>query len=183
MIVSLAVFTSRWWMEPSAQADQVQNPTLRFGATTLLIYLQLIVGSWMRHSDAALAIPDFPLAFGKIIPPLSNPLVAIHFAHRIGALMILLFVSWNFIYVLKSFRTQPKIMRPSILLMLLVLIQITLGALTVWTKTAVPIATSHVIVGAITLATSLVLTLRSYRIFHGLSRAASPAWKPAVETA
>jgi len=182
IVVSLAVFTSRWWKEPLVGTERTGNPTSRFAATTGLIYLQLIAGSWMRHSKAALAIPDFPLAFGKIIPPLNSPEVAIHFAHRLGALMILIFVAGNLRAVFKSYKAQPKILHPSILLMLLVLVQITLGAYTVWTKTAVPIATLHVITGALTLATSLLLTLRSYKIFHSVSQESSQAWKTAVGT-
>ena len=39
------------------------------GVTTAAIYLQVIVGATMRHSDAGLAIPDFPLVFGGLLPP------------------------------------------------------------------------------------------------------------------
>ena len=180
MIISLAIFTSRWWKDPLAKTDSAQDPTTRFGALTALIWVQLILGSWMRHSKAALAIPDFPLAFGRIIPPFTSPEIAIHFAHRVGALLILIFITWNLISVLKNYKGQSKITQPSILLMLLVLIQITLGAFTVWTKTAVAVATLHVITGAIILGTSLTLTLRSYKIFHHPSGETSKAWKPAV---
>ena len=182
MIVSLSIFTSSWWKEPLAKSDHSENPTMRFAATTALIFLQLIVGSWMRHSHAALAIPDFPLAFGKIIPPITSPEIGIHFAHRLGALAILLFVTWNLIYVVRTHKTQSKILRPSVILMLLVIVQITLGAFTIWTKTAVPIATLHVITGALILATSLTLTLRAHKIFRRPEVETSPAWNTAVRT-
>ena len=45
----------------------------------------------MRHTDAGLAIPDFPLAFGHLIPPHWDPKIAIHFAHRVGALVVTIF--------------------------------------------------------------------------------------------
>lgn len=183
MIVSLAIFTSSWWKKPGVKSARSEDPTFRFGATTALIFIQLIIGSWMRHSHAALAIPDFPLAFGKIIPPFTSTEIAIHFSHRVGALLVLLMVAWNFIAVLRSHKGESKIAWPSILLMILVLLQITLGAYTVWTKTAVPIATLHVITGALILATSLVLTLRSYKIFHQAEPQTSPAWNAAVRTA
>ena len=38
-------------------------------ATTALIYTQILIGATMRHNDAGLAIPDFPLAFGHVLPP------------------------------------------------------------------------------------------------------------------
>ena len=37
-----------------------------------LIFLQLLVGAVMRHTKAGLAIPDFPLAFGRVVPPLTS---------------------------------------------------------------------------------------------------------------
>ena len=47
-----------------------------------------LVGATMRHTDAGLAIPDFPLAFGQLIPPHWDAKIAIHFAHRVGALVV-----------------------------------------------------------------------------------------------
>jgi hypothetical protein len=40
---------------------------------------------------------------------------------------------------------------------------VTLGAFVIWSEKNVAVNTAHVVVGALTLATSLVLTLRSYR--------------------
>jgi hypothetical protein len=42
-------------------------------------------------------------------------------------------------------------------------VQLTLGALTIWTRRAIVPMTAHVAVGAAVLAMSLVLTLRVYR--------------------
>ena len=55
--------------------------------TTALIYVQILIGATMRHTDAGLAIPDFPLAFGQLVPPHWDAKIAIHFAHRVGALI------------------------------------------------------------------------------------------------
>ena len=58
------------------------------GARPALIYLQIVVGATMRHTGAGLAIPDFPLVFGQLIPPHWDAKIAIHFAHRVGALVV-----------------------------------------------------------------------------------------------
>ena len=42
----------------------------------------------MRHTGAGLAIPDFPLMFGGILPDHWDGRIAIHFAHRVGALLV-----------------------------------------------------------------------------------------------
>ena len=48
--------------------------------TITAIYVQILLGALMRHTGSGLAIPDFPLALGRIIPPLGDPNVAIHVA-------------------------------------------------------------------------------------------------------
>jgi len=68
-----------------ATARRVRTPAL---FATAAVYCQLILGAFTRHTGAGLAIPDFPLALGRIVPPLTDPLVAIQFAHRAGALVV-----------------------------------------------------------------------------------------------
>ena len=57
-------------------------------AATALIYTQILLGATMRHTGAGLAIPDFPLMLGHLIPPHWDPKIAIHFSHRVGALVV-----------------------------------------------------------------------------------------------
>ena len=59
----------------------------------------------MRHTDAGLAIPDFPLAFGHLIPPHWDPKIAIHFAHRVGALIVTAMILATTGHVLYHHRT------------------------------------------------------------------------------
>ena len=54
-------------------------------ATTALIYAQILIGATMRHTGAGLAIPDFPLMFGHLVPDHWDAGIAVHFAHRVGA--------------------------------------------------------------------------------------------------
>jgi cytochrome c oxidase assembly protein subunit 15 len=55
-----------------------------------LIYAQILVGATMRHTGAGLAIPDFPLMFGRLVPDHWDPKIAIQFAHRVGAVIVTL---------------------------------------------------------------------------------------------
>jgi len=128
-----------------------------------LVYIQLILGGIVRHSGAALAIPDFPLANGRLIPEFTTPEIAIHFLHRIGAIMVLIWTIVTASLVFRNYSNNSKFKRPTILLIILVLIQIGIGGWTVLSKTAVPVATAHVAVGALILATTVVLVLRSFR--------------------
>jgi cytochrome c oxidase assembly protein subunit 15 len=163
MTVAMAVFSSPGWLQHAAQVD---DPLLRRAtlATTAVIYLQILVGATMRHTGAGLAIPDFPLMFGGIIPDHWDAGIVVHFAHRVGALVVAGAALATAGRVWSSHRHRREIVRPAAALMALVLVQIVLGAFTVWSGRAVWINSAHVVCGALVLATSLVLTLRSWRV-------------------
>jgi heme a synthase len=161
LTVSLSLFTSRWWM---ASTHPVDDPRLRraAGATTTLVYLQILLGATMRHTEAGLAIPDFPLAFGRLLPPVWSAPVAIHFAHRAGALAVLCAIVLTASHAWRH-SDRPELRRPALLLVGLVSLQIALGAIAVLSGLQPIINTLHVVNGALVLGTSLVLTLRSFR--------------------
>jgi cytochrome c oxidase assembly protein subunit 15 len=165
LTVAISLFTSRGWRSAPAYG-WVDDRMLRRVATTTtgLIYIQILVGATMRHSDAGLAIPDFPLVFGGIVPPEWTPQIAIHYAHRVGALIVALAIAATAGHVLYHHSDRQEVTRPAVLLLCLVAVQVTLGAFIIWSKKDVAINTAHVITGALTLATSLVLTLRARRI-------------------
>jgi cytochrome c oxidase assembly protein subunit 15 len=127
----------------------------------------------MRHTDSGLAIPDFPLAFGRIIPAFTSDKVAIHFAHRMGALIVAAMIVWTFSRIVRSYSDFKLLLRPAATLLVLLGIQLTLGALTVWTAKAVAPTTAHVATGALVLGTSLLLTLRAF----AMAGERIPAWK------
>ncbi|MEP6801910.1 MAG: COX15/CtaA family protein [Acidobacteriota bacterium] len=160
LVVTLAVVTSPRWRDGRVAA---RSGVSRIGAVTVAaIFLQLLIGAVMRHSRAGLAIPDFPFALGRIIPPIHSFAVAIHYAHRVWALAVAGLVITCLVSAVRSGR--PGLVGTGIGLTLLVAVQIALGAATVLTGKAVPVATAHVATGALLLATALGLTLGSRRI-------------------
>jgi heme a synthase len=163
MTVAIALFTSRSWLETPAS---VNDSTLRRVATwtTAVIYTQIIVGAVMRHSDAGLAIPDFPWMFGHVIPDHWDPKIAVHFAHRVGALLVTLSVLATTGHIWYHHRDRREFTRPAMLIVLLVAVQVTLGALTVLSQRDIWINSVHLGCGALVLATSIVITLRSWQV-------------------
>jgi cytochrome c oxidase assembly protein subunit 15 len=129
-----------------------------------LVFIQLILGALMRHTGAGLAIPDFPLALGRVIPPFVSQGVLIHFLHRVGALVVTIAIVWTVARVLSTFGNEVQLRRPSLGLLALLMLQLTLGALTIWTQRAITPMTAHVAVGAAVLATSVILALRTTRL-------------------
>ena len=210
LVSAIALFTSRWWSGragsplPADGAHGVTRPTtdsLRglFLFTTVLIFLQLLVGATMRHQHAGLAIPDFPLAHGKLWPDTGAAAVAsynaqrmelggensitaaqiwLQMAHRGMAALILGAVAacaWKVRSSGFSRSEPPEGGTPSVLRRLtllwlgLILLQASLGAWTIWSNKAADVATAHVLMGAISLVTGALLTIMTFR-FSGSAR-------------
>jgi len=170
LTISIALTTSSGWKRAYASRGPAPDDRILQGvamATTALVYVQILVGATMRHTDAGLAIPDFPLAFGHLLPPTWDAKIAVHFAHRVGAVIVTLFALATSGHVFFHHRTRPELRRPAMLLLVLIAVQITLGALTVLSQKHYIINSLHVVTGASVLATSLVLTLRSRRSRFG----------------
>ena len=170
LVVSLAVVTSRAWLNASDLSNSNKAPAgrslVRLACIALaVIYLQLIVGACMRHFGAGLAIPDLPLAYGKVLPPATasqldainqqrawmsatpgakRPLIRwtlgqiwLHFGHRMGAILVTLVILLLVVSIVLRHRQQSMLLWPAISLLGLLAIQITLGVLTVlWRKPA-----------------------------------------------
>jgi cytochrome c oxidase assembly protein subunit 15 len=132
--------------------------------TTAVVYVQIVVGATMRHTGAGLAIPDFPLAFGHLLPPHWDARIAVHFAHRAGALVVAALIVATAVHVLYHHRRRPELARPATLLLGLLVLQITLGAFNVWSGLHFIINSLHVVTGASVLVTTLALTLRAHRV-------------------
>ena len=180
----MVVATSRWWVnvEPTdAGADRTA-----FGLAAALVivtYLQLVAGATMRHYGAGLAIPDLPLAYGKLLPPLSEadlgvvnaarlwdaglPRVTLaqvwlHFAHRVGAVAVTAAAVALVVRVVR--RNRRELLAAALALSALLVTQVTLGVLTVLWRKPADVASLHVAVGALVLVTAFVMAVRSARV-------------------
>jgi cytochrome c oxidase assembly protein subunit 15 len=164
VMVAIALFTSPGWQAVAPVALTPGRASLAplAAVTTGIIYLQIIIGALMRHMHAGLAIPDFPLAFGRLVPPMFSLPIAVNFAHRCGAVVVTAMVLWTVARTLREYRDEPWLRRPALGLLVLLAVQIGLGAATILSRRAVIPTTSHVAVGAAVLATCLVLTLRAW---------------------
>jgi cytochrome c oxidase assembly protein subunit 15 len=134
---------SRGWV--SVTTSHGLHRTLSFGLVALLI--QLALGGWTSANYAALACPDFPLCNASLWPTMDlsegfqlrrelgrntdgqfisqQGLVSIHFIHRLGALVTIVFLSWA---SLLGFRQNNIIIRAGATTVLVLLAaQVTLG--------------------------------------------------------
>ncbi len=187
IVVSIAVFTSPSWKHRTAKSPSVGHRLIRKMciATVVIVFVQLLLGALMRHTASGLAVPDFPLAYGQLVPDLSAgaiesynqdraflyqlPAVSaqqivFHMVHRVGAILVTMMILTTATMLLRRHGVSPVLRRPARMVILLLLVQIGLGAWTVWSGRSAAIATAHVAVGAATLATCWLLTIRVFSL-------------------
>ncbi|HZO83296.1 MAG TPA: COX15/CtaA family protein [Candidatus Binataceae bacterium] len=163
LMVSMALFTNPQWDSgaPPARVRGDARLAPLAAATAAIIYVQILIGAVMRHMHAGLAIPDFPLAFGHLAPPMFSVPIAINFAHRCGAIVVSAMILWTVARALRLYGNTRALRRPALSLLVLLALQLSLGAATVLSMRAVIPTTLHVAIGAAVLATSVVLALRA----------------------
>jgi len=186
LLVSLVFFTSRRFMavgrSHAADAPDAMGSVGPWMATmAALVFVQLTVAATMRHQHAGLAVPDFPLAYGKLYPatddasllainqrrtgivddaPVTAFHVHLHMTHRILAVALVAGAAWTWRRAARLGRGWRNGVRAWCGLFG---IQFALGAATVWTNKAADLATAHVAVGAVILSTGVAIA--SSRLF------------------
>jgi heme A synthase len=131
-----------------------------------LIFIQAVLGAYVRHSGSGLACPDFPKCLGYWIPPQLTGIILNHFVHRavayiIAVTMLMLLV---FSYMVKGL----KIFRKELLIIFcLILVQIVLGVGVVQTKLYFAVTALHLSFAL------LILSLTLYTWFRGMEESYS----------
>ena len=154
--VSIAFFASSSYATMRRSEQRSISPW--FAATLLVVaYLQIVIGAVMRHMGAGLAIPDFPLSNGAIVPAFLTSGIAVAYAHRVGALVLTLLAMTG---AVAAFRSTSRPLRLTYsFLTLVIAIQVTLGALTIWSGRHPVVTSFHVVTGALVLSVTLVQAL------------------------
>ena len=166
ILFAIAAGLSRPWIERPEIFDAA-GPAIRRagGLCVALLFVQLTLATTMRHNYAGMAIPTFPFSTpdGALLPAAWDFRVALQFAHRVMAAVIGLGIL-GFGHVLFWEKSLPLALRGAgILLVALVALQILLGAQIIWTGRSVVMTTGHVLVGALTLATTFVVAFFAHR--------------------
>jgi cytochrome c oxidase assembly protein subunit 15 len=204
LLVVIALVTTSFWRS----LDKIDISVEKFAlirsfaiAITLAIYLQLALGATMRHQHRDLSILDFPTANGAWIPDTSTTALAkinawrdarglsdvdafqiwLQMAHRFVALLIAIGVIAFCSRVWKDARQIPALKKISIWWVVFLLVQLTLGAWTIWSNKAADIATAHVAVGAIMLSFGVSISGICWRISQKQLGRARPPGAPRSE--
>jgi heme a synthase len=153
ILVSIAFFTSHWWMENLPQYEDQGAPPIHSIVTlnAAVIFLQVLAGAGFRHQYIS-------------VKP-----------HVIGSVLVLGMVIWTAAVLRRRFALVPEISRVRRMLHALVGIQLLLGLGSLWSRLStvddpqpmpvmVAFTVVHTVVGAILFATSIVTVLLCYRL-------------------
>jgi heme a synthase len=153
LVVALWLFTGRTWVQEPRMQLPTKRPSLPWLATaaTACVYVQLILGAAFRHHGI------------KLLP------------HIISAAVVTFVLLWTVVRVLSEYALVEQLRRPALMLLTLLMVQLALGfgawlTRVEWGRDApqpgmamVYITVSHVAVGALLLATTVVLAIQAWR--------------------
>ena len=152
--VAIAVFTGRHWVEEQPRAELDQRRPALFTLTLLsifVLYLQLILGAMFRHHGLS------------------------WWPHVVNAGLVAIVLSCTAVRAITAYPQVEAVRRPAVAMLILMVAQLCLGFLAfitrvMWGRSAtqpeLPMVIStvlHVAVGALLLATSVILAIEVWR--------------------
>ena len=196
LLGGLATLSLLAWLAIPPQRRSVGPDNLRLrriAATGIaVLVLQIALGGWTSSNYAAFACPDFPTCQNSLWPDmdvkdafilwrglgidyeggvLDHPArVAIHFAHRLGALLAAFTLGFLCITTWRL-TTSAKARRTAQIVGLVLLVQLILGPMMVIHALPLPLATAHNAVAALL----LLSVVRLYRLLNAWPILPTPA--------
>jgi cytochrome c oxidase assembly protein subunit 15 len=141
----------------------------------MIVVVQILLGGWVSTNYAALACIDFPTCHGEWLPQMDfrhgfqlvrelgmtaagnhlsyDAITAIHWTHRVGALVTFLYVGGFALYLMRS----AGLARYGVALLAVLLLQIALGIANVLAGLPLAVAAAHNAGAAILLLTTVVI--------------------------
>lgn len=195
LLGGLATLALLWWLvlrqgdhlHPDSSAG---HRSLRSWALLglIVVIVQVSLGGWTSANYAALVCPDFPTCQGQWWPSMdfseaftlwrglgisyeggvldNDARVTIHMMHRLGALVVLVYLSWLIWKVIAA--TQSTVLRRTAgVIGVLLFIQISLGIVNVIGLLPLPVAVAHNAIAAL-LVLALVTLNHELRPREGL---------------
>jgi cytochrome c oxidase assembly protein subunit 15 len=103
----------------------------------------MLVGSYVTGRGAGFVFPDWPLMNGRIIPDLSDSLYALHFAHRVLAAIVGIYLFVSLRTLIRRRDGSPGAGRLAITVLGLFAAEVVIGALNVWSGLNGAAVTAH----------------------------------------
>lgn len=182
----LTILALLWWLVVREQRfwkSVERSPLTRQLRPRALVALAIIaavtlLGGWSNVGQAGLPCVEFPTCHGEWWPPMDiangfsvdrltgasyagaalapSAATAVHMIHRVGALVVVLYVGWLAMHVF-SRGVENNLCRYGLWILLLLLAQVSLGIMMVVMRLPVPVALAHSAVSALLLLAMVTL--------------------------
>jgi cytochrome c oxidase assembly protein subunit 15 len=149
LMVALVYYTSRDARRSDEMAPEMRHEAIAAGATVFALYMQVVLGAQLRHVGGPITV------------------------HLFGAVLAAGSVVWLVTRILLRHDDKPGLVKPALFLGFVLLVQLALGVYTAHvlvrydadyiTRAQVLLPTAHQSVGAVMLATAVVVWLRTLR--------------------
>ncbi len=172
VLATVLASATSWSRNASPLNAGVAGRVTKFAmAVAALVFIQSVIGGLVRHADAGMACPDAPLCLGRLVPPLVNTPIILHFGHRLVGMLALVAIVWLAIWGARH-GTTAAVRTVALLAAGLAVAQVSLGFLSVLTVLGVIPVSFHTL-GAATLLTALVHLATLTRVAAGTPTRAS----------
>ncbi len=180
LIGGMTTFSLLLWLALRSMPARAHKPTLpartQFSAVLLamaVLVSQIVLGGWVSTNYAALACPDFPTCLGEYWPQMDfregfqlwrgigydyqggvldqSARAAIHFTHRIWAMVVVATFIWLFLRLWKV----EDLRKPALLMMLVLTAQVLIGIYNIVGGLPLANAVAHNGVAALLLGTMI----------------------------
>ncbi|REB09639.1 heme A synthase [Sporosarcina sp. BI001-red] len=165
LLLTLLVFE----VDKKFDADKIQvGSKLKFHTIGVTVYSYIVIytGALVRHTESSLACADWPLCRNDQFELPSNLNEWVQMGHRTAAALIVIWLVYIAIHVLRNYRDQKVLVWSWSIAMLLVLAQATTGMLSVFTRLNLTITLLHSLFVTLLfgLLTYMILLLSRVRI-------------------
>lgn len=127
-----------------------------------MVYLLIVAGGVVRVTGSGLGCPDWPLCYGRLLPPLRIDSI-LEYSHRLTASLTTPLVLATAAVAWLSYRSNRAVLRSSMAAAGLLAVQIVLGGVTVVLETPSWIVAVHLAVALMIFALLLRVTTLAFR--------------------
>ena len=130
--------------------------------TLASIFALVVLGGVVRVTESGLGCPDWPLCHGKIIPD-ANAATLIEYSHRLVASLVGMLVLATAVVAWRRYRTRAWIFWPSLIGVVLIIVQSALGGATVLTELEGEFVMAHLALAEALTAVFILVALDAWK--------------------
>ncbi|MBU3741395.1 MAG: hypothetical protein FGM24_03810 [Candidatus Kapabacteria bacterium] len=169
MVIGITLLTSKRWQTAERRPVDGRSPRAIVTVTWAITIVQFLLGALTRHTDAwgvSVSWPHWDEAgFFPSGHLLQYGQVVIHVLHRTVAYAVAAMVILQWITIVRRRSQLTDLVLPASINVVLVLLQIALGAMILWTARGEFATTAHVATGVLLLVFNTITMFNLYRLY------------------